>query len=53
MEKALENIKQLAAEGEGSRQQLMVALHKLAQSFESTNDTIHRYGHMVQLVFFL
>jgi hypothetical protein len=48
MDAALVQIKQLATKAnQGARWQLMAALRKLADSMESPNDTIHRYGHMV------
>lgn len=47
MEAILDQVKQLAATSEEARQEVMVALRNLAFSFESPQDTIHRYGHMV------
>lgn len=46
MEAAIDKIRELAGQGEAGRRQLMDALHKLAYSLETVNDTIHRYGHM-------
>ncbi|KUJ18479.1 O-methyl transferase B [Mollisia scopiformis] len=47
METALEDIKRLAiSSDEDARQSIMSALHKLAYSMESPNDTIRRYGHL-------
>jgi uncharacterized protein YbgA (DUF1722 family) len=34
--------------GEVSREQLMAEMRNMADSQETTNDTIHIYGHMVQ-----
>jgi hypothetical protein len=48
MYSALAKIEQLAmTANEGARSQLTAALRRLADSMESPNDTIHRYGHMV------
>lgn len=52
MELAIEQIKQLAAVGEPGRPQLIATLYKLAYSLETTNDIIHRYGHMVRTILF-
>ncbi|KAJ8062109.1 hypothetical protein OCU04_008670 [Sclerotinia nivalis] len=47
MDTALAQITQLAASAdEVARQNLMTALHKLAYSMESSNDTTRRFGHM-------
>ncbi|KAH9866814.1 hypothetical protein J1614_008507 [Plenodomus biglobosus] len=45
MEAALEQVRKLAALSEDGRHQAMVALHNLAYSLETHDDTIHRYGH--------
>jgi hypothetical protein len=47
MEKAFDEIKQVAARDDQSRRSTITALRDLANSLETTNDTIHRYGHMV------
>ncbi|KAG8170109.1 hypothetical protein KVR01_000854 [Diaporthe batatas] len=46
MDSAFQEFRALAAKGEQGRRALMVALHNLAYSLETPNDTIHRYGHM-------
>ncbi|KAK6844447.1 hypothetical protein PG995_014557 [Apiospora arundinis] len=46
MEAALSQIRELAAQGEDSRWNVMVALRDLACSLEEPNDTIHRFGQM-------
>lgn len=47
MEKWFEEIRQFAARDDQSRRSMIMALRDLANSLETTNDTIHRYGHMV------
>lgn len=51
MEAALSQIRELAAQGEDSRWNVMVALRDLACSLEEPNDTIHRFGQMVRPTF--
>jgi hypothetical protein len=47
MQEIKEQITLIANESDVSRQQVMSALQDLLLSFETTEDTIHRYGHMV------
>lgn len=49
MEASLEQLKRLADESEGARREVMLNVQKLAYELESPQDTIHRYGHMVEL----
>ncbi|KAK7946091.1 O-methyl transferase B [Apiospora aurea] len=47
MESALSQLRQLACIADESlRRRLMVSLHELANSMETSNDTIHRYGYL-------
>ncbi|KAI1133929.1 S-adenosyl-L-methionine-dependent methyltransferase [Hypoxylon sp. FL0543] len=46
MEAIKEQITSIANESDASRQEVMSALQDLLFSFETTEDTIHRYGHM-------
>ncbi|KAF3763272.1 hypothetical protein M406DRAFT_48948 [Cryphonectria parasitica EP155] len=47
MDEVLQKIRELAAvTNEVGRQHLMSALHKLAYSMETSDDTLHRYGAM-------
>ena len=46
MEAQLNQIRELAAKGEEGRLQLMAALHGMAFSLETPDDTISRYGAM-------
>lgn len=48
MEAALEQIRQVAAEGEDAHQRVMVALRDMVSSLENPHDTIHRFGQMVR-----
>jgi hypothetical protein len=47
MEQVKDQVILLANESDASRQKVMKALQDLLFSFETTEDTIHRYGHMV------
>ncbi|PQE06904.1 O-methyl transferase B protein [Rutstroemia sp. NJR-2017a BVV2] len=46
MEKALDQVRELATASEDDRDKAIVALQNLAFSLESPQHTIHRYGHM-------
>lgn len=46
MEHSFGEIRKLAARDDESRRSTITALRDLANSLETTNDTIHRYGHM-------
>lgn len=47
MEGIKDQVTSMANESDARRQQVMKALQDLLLSFETTEDTIHRYGHMV------
>lgn len=47
MQAIKEQITLIANESDAARQQAMSTLQDLLFSFETTEDTIHRYGHMV------
>lgn len=50
MDELLNPIRQFAAAAnETARRHLISALHKLAYSLESADETLHRYGSMVRL----
>lgn len=48
MDAALDELRRLAPMADAqTRCRLMSALHKLAYSMETSDDTLHRYGSMV------
>jgi hypothetical protein len=47
MEEIKDQVTLLANKSDASRQQVMKVLQDLLLSLETTEDTIHRYGHMV------
>jgi hypothetical protein len=54
MDATLATIRQLAATAsDATRRQLVSSLNRVILSFESPNDTVHRYGHMMSLAMFL
>jgi hypothetical protein len=53
MEKALDQVRELATGSEDDRHKAIADLQNLAFSLESPQDTIHRYGHMVSFTVIL